>query len=372
MLITCPNCQTHYSVSAQNMGDARDVRCHNCGNTWRQASVPERPRPRPAHSQPAFTPPWLGQPQAAAPPPPPPYGYPPQQPPPPQGGYPPQPPPPQGGYPPQPQGGYPPYPPQQAAPPPPPEPAPAQGGRVDTDSLVAELRQEAEDDEADGASSASDAPAEDLSDDDFEDMFGEADDFEPISSVIDAEGEAVEVEDPDEIPDPDDEDFPVSLTADLAADMEPPEPSQGGPLKWILVALIVLILVVGGGGFLFKSMVMEMFPGARSIYEAVGLGENMEEVFEFGPIMPDRVTEAGVDYLVIKGSLTNISNGMRVTPRIRVNLLSADGDNLQFSDVDPEPVELRPGETAEFEARIKEPSPLARRMEATFTERMTE
>lgn len=400
MLITCPNCQTHYSVSAPHMTEARAVRCYSCGNVWRQAPVAEASRLRTRQSAAAaFPPSWLGQ---AAPPPPPPYGYPPQPPvgyppqpqpgyqPQPQPGYPPQPQPgyppqPQPGYPPQPQPGYPMQPPQgawgvppeQAAPPPPPpmqqpepqyapEPAPAPGS-VDTENLVAELRREAEEDPDDeDFKSTSDAPVENLSDEDLDDMFGDEDDFEPISSVIDAEGEANDFDDPDEIPDPDDEDFPMSLTADLNAEPEPRAEKKGGALKWILMILIVLILAVGGFGLFFRDTVLGMFPGAAGLYDMVGMSEKMDEIFEFGAITPESVTEAGADYMVIRGSVKNISSRLKTAPQIRVDLLDASEDILQHTIADTSPPELQPGESGQFEARIKEPSPMARRVEATF------
>lgn len=398
MLIVCPNCQTHYSVGVRNLSsEGRAVRCHNCGNVWRQGPVADAPRARmrPAGLG-AFPPPWLGQaapapyPPAAAPPPPPPSGYPPYPPQgyPPQGyapqGYAPQGHPPQGyppqeyaqqgyapqEYPQQPHAAPAPYPPAAAPPPPPPLPpepeyeAPAEDlGGFDPDNLVAELRQENEDD---GLSGASDAPAEALSEEDLDDIFSEEEDIEPIASVVDADGEATEVEDPDEIPDPEDDDFPLSLTAGLNAENEAEPEKKGGVLKWILLVLILLIAAAGGAGVFLKDRIIGMFPETAALYEAAGLGDKIEESFEFGAITPERVTEEGTDFLIIRGSVINKSGRPMTAPRVRVDLLGEDETSLQFEIVSAEPSELTPGASAEFEARIKEPSPMARRMEATF------
>ena len=39
MIITCQNCQTHYSVDINALGEGKNVQCGNCGNSWLQNPV---------------------------------------------------------------------------------------------------------------------------------------------------------------------------------------------------------------------------------------------------------------------------------------------------------------------------------------------
>jgi predicted Zn finger-like uncharacterized protein len=71
MIITCPACQTQYTVNAASFGAAgRSVKCKRCGNVWRQApetpaaadvappvAAPEPVSPAPASSKPVSPPP---------------------------------------------------------------------------------------------------------------------------------------------------------------------------------------------------------------------------------------------------------------------------------------------------------------------------
>lgn len=44
MILTCPSCQTRYTVDPLKLGPSgRNVRCDNCGHTWHQAPVVETP-----------------------------------------------------------------------------------------------------------------------------------------------------------------------------------------------------------------------------------------------------------------------------------------------------------------------------------------
>lgn len=208
-----------------------------------------------------------------------------------------------------------------------------------------------------------------LSDEDLDSMFGDDEDIPAISSVVSADGEESTFDDPDEIPDPDDDDFPQSLTSDLNAEEDEAPQKKGGVLKWILIVFVVLLLAAGGAAVFLRDMVIGMVPELEPVYEMVGLAEDLGAGLDIRNVGSERVTEAGVDTLIVKGIVANISERDRAVPRIRVDLFDANGESVQGTVTDPVRIELPAGENAEFVARIEEPSPLARRLEVTFIER---
>gem|GEM_PF-399062 len=396
MLITCPNCQTQYTVSAQSMGQGRTVRCHSCHNTWRQAPVANQPgkqQPRTAHG--AFPLPGL-MPGAFSPgmAPPPGYGYPP-----PPGAQPGPPP----GYPPNMWGAQPAS--SAAAPEAQPAAAPApayqepepkidqssfeedddDGDIFDTESLLAEIGVETDapepepevdrtpvvpdDDDLtlDSVDDDEDDEVATMSQSELDDMFGD-DDIPAIASVVGGGGDDDDdqYDDPDDIPDLDDDDIPQSLTSDLNGGERQ---KKSGVLKWILIVFLLLLIGASAAGYFLRDMIMEMVPETVPVYEMIGLGEKLAAGFDIRDVTSERVTTAGVDTLVVKGLIANVSGRVRTVPRIRIDLFDANGESVQSTITDPVRIELPAGENAEFSAGIEAPSPLARRLEVTFVER---
>ena len=61
MIITCPNCATHYNIQPALLGDGCHTRCFNCGYSWFQGPVVSPPPPpmvpRPVLPQTGIAPP---------------------------------------------------------------------------------------------------------------------------------------------------------------------------------------------------------------------------------------------------------------------------------------------------------------------------
>jgi len=398
MLIVCPNCQTYYTVDRRGFEpDGRTVRCHNCGNSWRQGLVPEN-----------SVPPAMAAPPQPAPAP---QGYPPQ-------GYAPYPPQGYAPYPPQP------YPEQQAAPqpaapepapappPPPPPPPPEDDEVVEPDFDLPDP--EEDDDDLDDAMAANidelfgeddgddDVPApaldddedeevatggaadDDLSDEDIDGLFDD-EEATGISSMIesspDSDDDNEGFDDFEDIPDP--EPLPESLTGALDDDDDeeddipagrvprrkiPKKKGKGGLIAFIIILL--LLIGVGVAGYFFRALVVEIVPEAKVVYDTVGLDTGvLGDGLEIRNVESSRATEGGIDILIVSGSVVNVVDVPAPVPLIQVVLLDADGVELQAIPQEPSQHELQPGQSIEFSIRIDEPSPLSRRMEVTFAPR---
>ncbi len=403
MLIVCPNCQTHYSVDRKGFEPSgRTVRCSNCGNSWRQGPVADPPPGWTAQPQPAYAPP--PQQQAYAPPP----GYPPYPPP----GYPYPPP----GYPPPPQDTPGAAAAAQAAavpePSPAPEPAPPPIDSDDDDDVVEpnfDLPDpEEEDDLEDGITANIDAmfgdddddyddadstPAadddadndDDLSEDEIEGLFDDDSSEGSISSMIDdgsAESGSDGYDDLDDIPEPDP--LPESLTGGLDDDDEdgdedtPPrragrrqakkKSGKGGLIA--IIVILVLLLGTGVAGFFARSVIVELVPQTQVVYDMIGLDTGvLGDGLEIQDVKSSRATEAGVDILVVSGTIANIEEESHDVPLVQAVLLDGEGVEMQVVVQEPPADNLPAGAAMEFQIRIEEPSPLSRRLEVTFAPR---
>ncbi len=360
MRITCPNCQTRYALTEQQLGAGRNVSCSNCGQVWFADPVSAEPDP-------AALPPR----RAALQQPPPRYGAPPGYPPP----YPPQaaayagapgyPPPQPGAYP-----GYPPPPnpaqtavpvPPPPAPPPPAPPPPAPPPPAPPPAAVPETPDKPE-------PAPIQEPADELiSTDDLDAMFDDDDEGPAFDSFVDIDeknSDDAEIEDPDEMEEPDD--IPDMFTPD---DQEPDDetPRKRGWIKLVFVLLLVLIFGSVGAFFFARGVLIEMHPPLKDIYESIGLVELGEGLQIQQPEFEQEV-EGGLEVLIVKALITNVSDKTREVPLIRATLLDQEFNVLSTTDMAPLKSELEKGESISAKIRIKEPSPLRRRVTVTFVE----
>ena len=81
-----------------------------------------------------------------------------------------------------------------------------------------------------------------------------------------------------------------------------------------------------------------------------------------------REVESGVDILVVRGEVSNVSKETRIVPRIKVALNDGKGIEIQSTTVAPMKNRLLAGGKFEFVAKLSEPSAMARRLEVTFTD----
>ncbi len=215
---------------------------------------------------------------------------------------------------------------------------------------VAEPEAETEDDDIGG-----------LSAQELDEMFGD-DEPEAFQSIVTPEDDDDDEDlNPDDIPEPDP--IPQVFTAD--DDDTEPQPRRIGRI--IAISSAVLLLVILGAGFFLKSQIVSMVPAAAGIYEMIGIGgEKFGAGLQINNVKSDYETEQGLEILVVRGSVANISDVERTVPVIQVDLYDADGHSIQKAEAVPVRNKLDAGQDVRFKARLVEPSPLARSIEVTF------
>ena len=357
MIITCPNCLTRYDVDPVAIGDGKSTRCSNCGHSWFQQPVATaHPDAYVQQQQRAYAQPQYQQP-----------GYPPPP------GYPgsPYPAPQQQAYaPPAPIAQPAPIPEPEPAPIPEPEPEPAQIPEPEPEPEPAPIPEPdpipEPEPEPEPISEPEPEPAEidddvGLSPQELDEMFGD-DDSESFQSIIspDSEGDDQSI-DPDDLADPD----PIPEVFTAGDDEQEPKPRNIGKIIGISCAALIVILLISV--FFLKAQIVRMIPAAAGIYDMVGIGgEKFGAGLNIQNVKSSRETEKGLEVLVIRGSIKNISNVVRTVPMVQVDLFDGDEHSIQKTQAAPVKNKLEPGETVSFKARLVEPSQLARRLEVVL------
>jgi hypothetical protein len=196
-------------------------------------------------------------------------------------------------------------------------------------------------------------------------MFQDQPEPELIESLVSEKPTEEEAVDPEKIPDP--EPIPQVLTS---TDTEAAPPRK----LWVkLVAASVAGLAVIGavaGLFFARTAIMAALPWTKSLYDKVGLsGEVLGAGLDIRGVKSDRETEGGIDILIVRGVIANVSDTTRDVPLIRVALFDAGGKEVQSTVVPPLKPQIEPAGNIGFRARLPDPSPLARRLEVTFTDK---
>lgn len=370
MIIACSNCQTAYDIDAHGLGSGgRMVRCAQCGTKWFQEPGRGAPRPVVRRAQPrrrarqdggrlaeagaAYpAPPW---PPAPAYPPPP--GYVPQ-------GYVPQ------GYP-QPYASPPPPPPPppmpELEPEPEPEPMPEPMPEPEPEPMAEEPSEAPAEAPAPAQSEREEKP---LSQAELDRLFKATPEPEPMSSLSGDEGESNRVKDAAEIPEP--EPIPPSLSNAADSDDAANAPkSKGGVLRaltWVGAGIVVVVGGLAAGAFFGRGFIVDKWPPAAEYYAMLGLSvESLGGGLDIRGVQSSRETEGEAEVLIVRGTVANVSSRPRKVPHIRVTLFDAKDKEIQSAVVQPTKPELAAGDNIGFRARLPDPSPLARRLEVTFT-----
>lgn len=193
-------------------------------------------------------------------------------------------------------------------------------------------------------------------------MFADSAEPEPFQSLVQEDAEEEKPIDPERIPDP--EPIPQSLTGP-ETEAAPKKKSRLG----LIVAAVVAILLIGGGAaaFFFRDAIMKTVPFTAKIYGLVGLGgETLGAGLDIRSVKSERENQAGTDVLVVRGVIANVSDVVRNVPMIRVALFDVNGKEIQTSTTKPTKPTVEKGAELGFRAEIRDPSPLARRLEVTF------
>ena len=347
MIITCQNCQTHYTLGAGVLGGGMRVQCHNCGNSWHQNPVQAAPALPPPAPQPAAMAEQAPIAQAPAPEPAPIAQAPA----------------------PEPESVPEPMPEPEAAPESEAEaalePEAAPEGEAEA-ALEPEAAPEGEAEEAADAGADTDA----LSPKQLDEMFGEDTESNAFQSLSETEkpgDDADEEVDLENIPDPDP--IPQVFSPEDDDPIDDKDLDKGGKGKVIGIAAAVVVIALGAGVFFGRSFIVDLWPGAADIYSMAGLGgEELGAGLDIRDVKSSREVEGGVDVLVVRGVIANVTEEDRMVPMIRIALYDSDGREVQHVIAPPLKNRLQPGTTIGFSAKLSEPSALARRLEITFSE----
>ena len=171
----------------------------------------------------------------------------------------------------------------------------------------------------------------------------------------------------DSIEDP--EPIPGVFSSDDEVFMDDGSDKKMGKGKIIGIAATVLVLALGAGLFFGRTFIIDMVPQAAGIYEMLDFGgSEVGEGLDIRNVKSLREVESGVDILIVRGEVSNVSEEDRMVPMIRVVLYDGEGEEVQSTIAAPLKNRLPPGTSIGFSAKLPEPSALARRLEVTFTE----
>ncbi len=182
-------------------------------------------------------------------------------------------------------------------------------------------------------------------------------------------------EDADKIPDP------PPIPQQLIRNNPKPEPKKKrGIIGWII--FLLLLGGIGAGGYFAKDQIIEMWPPIAKVYDMVGLDvPNVGEGLDIRELPPTREDEDGVDVLVVRAEIVNVSEEPRALPYLLIELLDPLDrvvqrkkvpliyDESMVSTGAEMPMEqqfLPVGETLTVETKIRRPNPTATRLQVTF------
>ena len=213
-----------------------------------------------------------------------------------------------------------------------------------------------------------------LSQEEMDAMFGDtAGDLDPVESLVDVEddedGNAI---DPDDLPDP--EPIPDALIGPVVEDGAEPKPRNRMASILTYVAVVVVIFGGLGAGLYFaRGTIVSFLPAAAGVYDMIGLsGEELGEGLAIRGVKSAHEKDQGAEVLVIRGFIVNGTEEPKSVPMVRVSLYDVEDNEIQHIVVPPSQKDVDPGKRSSFEARLKQPSALARRVEVTFTKNMGE
>ncbi|WP_085616970.1 DUF3426 domain-containing protein [Thalassospira alkalitolerans] len=183
------------------------------------------------------------------------------------------------------------------------------------------------------------------------------------------------VEDPDKMPDP--PPIPQQL---IRNNPKPPAKSKKGVIGWILFFLI--LGGIGAGGYFAKDILINLWPPIAKVYDMVGFDvPHVGDGLDIRELPPTREEEDGVDVLVVRAEIVNISETDRVLPYLLIELLDPldrvvqrkkvplifDESAVQSGGDMPMEAQMLPvGQTMTVETKIRRPNPTATRLQVTF------
>lgn len=150
-----------------------------------------------------------------------------------------------------------------------------------------------------------------------------------------------------------------------------PKPGlEGGKRSRVLLWLVVVLVVLGGtgGGIWYKrAEIVEMFPQAAAVFEALNIPTpSSTSMLQVKDIVADRFVQNGADILVVKGIITNTSEQPRPVPMLRLGLYDAANALIQETSGKALSETLAPGDSTRFTIQLEHPSLSAHHFEIGY------
>ena len=140
----------------------------------------------------------------------------------------------------------------------------------------------------------------------------------------------------------------------------------------IIIWLVFIVLIAGilVGGYRYRQLVVNRWPSATGVYEAVGISVIPPPSYSF-TFVKEKVetkfeTVDGKSVLSVSGVITNKSTRPRPVPQIRIFVRDKDRKLVQTWDFNIEKKSLKAGESADFKTMIKNLAPGADKIEFKF------
>ena len=169
---------------------------------------------------------------------------------------------------------------------------------------------------------------------------------------------------------------PVPKTANLPALQN--QKYGSSKLGWL--SLVVFITAIISLFLIFQDTVSSKWPASKKLYTAIGLNESLAseipEEPEIEPISerllikglsPSQENRNNVPYLIIEGSIQNITDEAQTIPRLKVILLDANRNSIREWNFNPEKSSINPEEIVSFETSLPNPPVAARDISVLFT-----
>ncbi len=131
------------------------------------------------------------------------------------------------------------------------------------------------------------------------------------------------------------------------------------------IAGLSALMVLVGGGIVWRTGVVEQFPDMAGVYAAIGLPVNVIGL-EFRDVRTLEMLSEGAPVLIVSGRVSSAAAEEVRVPPVLVALLGADGASLYEWSLGVRANELQPGESVEFEARLRQPPPGVARVRLSF------
>ncbi|MDW8369406.1 MAG: DUF3426 domain-containing protein [Geminicoccaceae bacterium] len=153
------------------------------------------------------------------------------------------------------------------------------------------------------------------------------------------------------------------------AGAEPPPlaaaPSLGTPPSGRGVAIagwlvLVLLLLTLAGLVVGRNEIASAFPATVGMYERLGLPVTVRLGLEIKNLASRRVRDQGLEIFVVEGEIHNLSGTERAVPPVRVALVDAERNELDWALFKADQASLPAGGITRFEARIVDPPTAAK------------